>query len=97
MHDPVKGEDHGGGGHYTEVDRPSRLAFTWTWDGDDRETLIEIDFEASAGGGTTVRFNHSNLLDLETVRDHEGGWSSCFDNLERALAGAGAESTGRAR
>lgn len=93
MHDPVKGEDHGGGGHYTEVDRPSRLAFTWTWDGDDRETLIEIGFQEEEGG-TTVRFTHSNLRDLETARDHEGGWSRCFDNLERALAEpAHAEST----
>jgi len=97
MHDPVKGEDHGGGGHYTEVDRPTRLAFTWTWDRDHRETLIEIDFEASAGGGTTVRFTHSNLRDLEAARNHEEGWGNCFDNLERALAGEGAESTERSR
>jgi uncharacterized protein YndB with AHSA1/START domain len=92
MHDPAKEEDHGGGGHYTEVDRPTRLAFTWTWDGDDRETLIEIDFEELAGGRTTVRFNHGNLRDLEAARDHEEGWGNCFDNLERALAGERTES-----
>jgi uncharacterized protein YndB with AHSA1/START domain len=96
MHDPVKGEDHGGGGHYTEVDRPTRLAFTWTWDGDDRETLIEIGFEEEEGG-TTVRFTHSNLRDLESARDHEEGWSNCFDNLERALAGVSAQKTERSR
>jgi uncharacterized protein YndB with AHSA1/START domain len=95
MHDPVEGEDHGGGGHYTVVDRPTRLAFTWTWDGDDRETLIEIDFEGLAGGGTTVRFTHSNLRDLESAHDHEEGWNNCFDNLGRALARASAESTER--
>jgi uncharacterized protein YndB with AHSA1/START domain len=87
MHDPVKGEEHGGGGHYTEVERPTRLAFTWTWDGEDRETLIEIDFDGLADGRTTVRFTHSNLRDLETARDHEEGWSNCFDNLELALVG----------
>jgi uncharacterized protein YndB with AHSA1/START domain len=86
MHDPVKGEDHGGGGHYTEVDPPSRLAFTWTWDETDRETLIEIDF-AEEEGGTTVRFTHSNIRDEASRIDHEGGWARCFDNLERALAG----------
>jgi uncharacterized protein YndB with AHSA1/START domain len=88
MHDPDKGEDHGGGGHYTEVDPPSRLAFTWTWDGTDRETLIEIDFEES-GGATTVHFTHSNIRDEASRIDHEGGWARCFDNLERALAAAG--------
>ena len=96
MHDPVKGEHHGGGGHYTEVDRPNRLAFTWSWDGDDRETLIEIGFEEEEGG-ITVRFTHSNLRDLETARDHEEGWSNCFDNLERALGGEPAEKTERSR
>lgn len=85
MRDPVKEVEHGGGGRYTEVDPPSRLAFTWTWDDEARETLIEIDFE-EAEGATTVRFTHSDLRDAESVRSHEEGWTVCFDNLERALA-----------
>lgn len=85
MRDPQKGAEYGGGGHYTEIDPPSRLAFTWTWDDDDtRETLIELDFE-EADGATTVRLTHSNLRDEESVRSHEGGWTACFDNLGRAL------------
>ncbi len=86
MRDPVKDERHGGGGHYTEIDPPNRLAFTWTWDHDDedRQTLIELDFE-EADGATTVRFTHSNLRDQESVLDHEGGWDTCFDNLGRVL------------
>lgn len=85
MRNPVKGEDHGGGGHYTEVDPPNRLAFTWTWDRDeDWQTLIEIDFE-EAEGATTVRFTHNGLRDLESVRNHEEGWNVCFDNLQRTL------------
>jgi uncharacterized protein YndB with AHSA1/START domain len=89
MRNPDKGEDHGGGGHYTEIDPPTRLAFTWTWDRDeeDRKMLIEIDFE-EADGATIVRFTHSGLRDEESARDHEGGWTTCFDNLERALEAA---------
>lgn len=89
MRNPEKGEDHGGGGHYTEIDPPTRLAFTWTWDRDDegREMLIEVDFE-EANGATTVRFAHSGLADEESVRDHEGGWTTCFDNLARTLEAA---------
>ena len=86
------GDSHGGGGKYTEVDRPRRLAFTWTWDRDhdreDRETLIEIAF-AESGGATTVTFTHSNLRDEATVRDHESGWNGALDNLERTFAAAG--------
>ena len=85
MRDPDKNAEYGGGGHYTEIERPTRLAFTWTWDNDTRETLIEIDFEET-DGITTVRFTHSGLWDEEAVRSHEDGWGKCFDNLERALA-----------
>jgi uncharacterized protein YndB with AHSA1/START domain len=87
MRDPQKGAEHGGGGHYTEIDPPIRLAFTWSWDDDSRETLIEVDFE-EAEGVTTVHFTHSGLRDEESVRNHEDGWTTCFDNLERALEAA---------
>ncbi len=84
MRDPDKGVEHGGGGHYTEIDPPHRLAFTWTWDDEGRETLIELDFE-EADGTTTVRLTHSGLRDQESVLSHERGWSNSLDNLERAL------------
>jgi uncharacterized protein YndB with AHSA1/START domain len=85
MHDPVKDADYGGGGRYTEIDRPRRLAFTWTWDDETRQTLIEIDFE-QVDGGTKVTFTHSGLLDLETVRSHTRGWGNVLDNLALELA-----------
>ncbi len=61
MRDPEKDVEHGGGGHYTEIDPPNRLAFTWIWDEDTRQTLIELDFE-EPDGVTTVSFTHSGLL-----------------------------------
>jgi uncharacterized protein YndB with AHSA1/START domain len=86
MRDPHKNAEHGGGGHYTEIDPPARLVFTWTWDNDEegRQTLIELDLEESEGV-TTVRMTHSGLRDEESVRSHEGGWTRCFDNLQRIL------------
>lgn len=86
MRDPENGAEYGGGGHYTEIDPPHRLVFTWTWDSDeeDRETLIELDFE-EADGVTTVRLTHNNLRDRESVLSHDEGWTACFDNLESAL------------
>jgi uncharacterized protein YndB with AHSA1/START domain len=88
MRDPVKDAEYGGGGFYTEIEPPSRLAFTWIWDEDTTRTLIEIDF-VEADGVTTVRFTHSGLWDEEAVRSHEGGWGRVFDNLERHLEAAG--------
>jgi uncharacterized protein YndB with AHSA1/START domain len=86
MHDPGKGALYGGRGRYTEIDPPSRLAFTWIWD-DDREQVeqaIEIDF-TERDGETLMRFTHRDLWDEETVADHEDGWSKVFDNLGREL------------
>jgi uncharacterized protein YndB with AHSA1/START domain len=87
MRDPAREAEYGGGGTYTEIDPPRRLAFTWLWDGDTTRMLIEIDFE-ERDGATVVRFTHSGLWDEEAVRGHEGGWSRAFDNLDRALASA---------
>jgi glutathione S-transferase len=84
MRDPVKDVEYGGGGRYTEIDPPTRLAFTWLWDGDTRRTLIEIDFEQTEDG-TKVSFTHSGLWDEEAVRSHTRGWSNVLDNLERTL------------
>ena len=87
MRNPHKDIEYGGGGQYTEVDPPRRLAFTWIWDGDSTRQLIEIDFE-EVDGVTKVTFTHSGLWDEESVRSHESGWGPAFDNLERALAAA---------
>ena len=84
MRDPNKDVEYGGGGNYTEIERPTRLAFTWIWDDDTRRTLIELDFEET-DGVTTVRFTHSGLWDEEAVRSHEDGWGRIFDNLGRIV------------
>ena len=84
MRDPEADAEYGGGGTYTEIDPPRRLAFTWLWDDNSTRMLIEIDFEET-DGLTTVRFTHRGLWDEDAVRSHEGGWTTAFDNLERAL------------
>jgi uncharacterized protein YndB with AHSA1/START domain len=88
MRDPGEDVRYGGGGEYTVIEPPHRLAFTWTWD-DEPEwtTMIEIEFQ-EADGRTTVHFTHSGLWDEEAVRSHESGWTTCFDNLERMFASA---------
>ena len=85
MRDPQNDAEYGGGGHYTEIDPPRRLAFTWVWDDyPSKDTLIEIDFE-EADGVTNVTFTHSGLWDEESLPSFEDGWGKCFANLERVL------------
>ena len=67
MRNPHEDVEYGGGGRYTEIDPPTRLAFTWLWDDTTRRQLIELDFEEH-DGLTTVRFTHSGLWDEEAVR-----------------------------
>jgi uncharacterized protein YndB with AHSA1/START domain len=89
MRNPHEDVEYGGGGRYTEIDPPRRLAFTWIWDDDPqgKRQLIEIDFE-EADGVTTVRFTHRDLWDEDAVRSFEEGWTNAFDNLQRTLEGA---------
>ncbi|MBS1888276.1 MAG: SRPBCC domain-containing protein [Actinobacteria bacterium] len=94
MRNTDNGEVYGATGEYTEVDPPTRLAFTWSWDDGARDTLIEIDFEPVGEGATRVRFTHSGLPDEPSKVNHEGGWGRCFDNLDEALAEAGAGRAG---
>jgi uncharacterized protein YndB with AHSA1/START domain len=87
MRDPHEDAEYGGGGQYTEVEPPRRLAFTWSWDGDETRQLVELDFEEN-GGVTTVHLTHRGLPDEESVRSHEDGWGKALDNLQRALQAA---------
>jgi len=79
-------------GEYTEVVRPERLAYTWTWEGEPSEmrgsegSLVVVDFLAE-GEGTLVLLTHSGFAD-EQIRDlHDAGWTACLDNLERRVLG----------
>ena len=88
MRNPHEDVEYGGGGQYTEVSAPTRLAFTWTWDDEPAwEQLIEIDFK-EADGATVMTFTQTGLWDEDAVRSHEGGWSRTFDNLGRVLRSA---------
>jgi uncharacterized protein YndB with AHSA1/START domain len=86
MRNPHTGDEYGGGGRYTIIEPPEKLAFTWVWDDDTKSRMIELEFD-EADGVTTVRFTHSGLWNEESVRSHEGGWGRAFDNLARALSG----------
>jgi uncharacterized protein YndB with AHSA1/START domain len=73
-------------GQYTEIDRPNRLAFTWTFDDDpSNEQMIELDF-IEREGVTTVVFVNSNISEKRRRDQQYEGWSTCFDEMGRVLA-----------
>jgi uncharacterized protein YndB with AHSA1/START domain len=85
MRNPEDGTEYAGGGEYTVIDPPRRLAFTWTWydDPEGARQLIEVEF-IGHGDRTTVVLTNSGLPEGETD-DYRDGWNSSFDNLEAAL------------
>ena len=74
-------------GEYTLIDRPRRLAMTWTFE-DDRsnEQLIELSFSESEGS-TTVLMVNSGISTDERRQAQDWGWNGCLDELERVVAG----------
>jgi uncharacterized protein YndB with AHSA1/START domain len=72
-------------GEYTVIDRPHKLAFTWTFDDDpSNEQMIELEF-IEQDGATTVVFVNSNISEEERRDAQYEGWTACIDNMERAL------------
>ncbi|HEY1569988.1 MAG TPA: SRPBCC domain-containing protein [Pseudonocardiaceae bacterium] len=84
MRDPHRGVNYGGGGEFTEIEPPRRLAFTWTWDDDpSTQQLVEVDF-TEHGEHTTVRLTNSGVPGRST-EGHVAGWEVSFVNLDGAL------------
>jgi uncharacterized protein YndB with AHSA1/START domain len=76
----------GAGGEYTAIERPHRLAFTWTFDDDpSNEQMIELEF-TEEDGATRVLFVNSGISEKQRRDAQDDGWQRCFDNMERALA-----------
>ena len=74
-------------GEFTEVDPPSRLAFTFRWeppDPDDRETVAALSLREQ-GEETVVDFTQGEFATEERRALHDGGWRDSFDRLEELL------------
>jgi uncharacterized protein YndB with AHSA1/START domain len=86
MRDPTDGREYGGGGVYTEIDRPRRLAFTWTWDGQTQapSQSVEVEFTAVEEGTRVALRNYG--LPLDERDGYLSGWENSLDNLAVALS-----------
>jgi uncharacterized protein YndB with AHSA1/START domain len=80
-----EGEPVEAGGEFTLIERPHRLAFTWTFDDDpSNQQMIELEF-TERDGATSVLFVNSNISE-ENRRDQQyDGWSTCLDNMETVV------------
>jgi glutathione S-transferase len=78
------GPAHGVSGTYQAIERPSFLAYTWSWDSTDatppRTTLIEVTL-TEKDGGTQLHMRHTGFPDAAKRDDHYQGWTSVYNHL----------------
>jgi uncharacterized protein YndB with AHSA1/START domain len=75
-------------GEFREVERPSRLSYTFVWDpadADDRETLVTLSL-ADRGAVAEVELEQGEFATAERLALHDGGWTDSFEKLAELLA-----------
>lgn len=80
----LDGTEHETSGVFLEIVRPERVIMTWRWKGgmeDPNESRVEITLKAIPEG-TELTFTHAQLLDEDSRRSHEEGWTGALRKLE---------------
>ncbi len=77
------GERHVMHGEYLEIERPRRVAFTWS-SHVASNTRVVVELEPK-GNGTQLRLTHYLPSSDEVRKAHEHGWMGCLGNLEHLL------------
>ncbi|MGH2678868.1 MAG: SRPBCC family protein [Actinomycetota bacterium] len=77
-------------GEYVEVNPPTRVVFTWGWEGSDDvppgSTIVEIHLRED-GDGTLLRLRHTGFPSDTDADLHREGWEMYVGRLMELLAG----------
>jgi glutathione S-transferase len=77
------------GGRFKQLERPSRVLYTWQWEGEKSpmphvETLIDVSLTGK-NGGTELHMKHSGFPVAPARDGHDQGWKSTFNRLNDYL------------
>ena len=77
------------GGQFKQLQRPSKVAYTWQWDGPTSpmpniETLVEVSL-SEKNGGTELHMKHSGFPAAAAREGHSQGWNSTLNRLNDYL------------
>ena len=81
---------HIASGEFVEVEEPSRLVYTWGWEGEGIGAARLVDGRDRAradGDGTKLTFVHSGLPSEEAAASHTHGWDNYLPRLKMAAEG----------
>lgn len=67
-------------GVYLQIEPPARLAFTWRWDSDSEETVVNVAFVPTETG-TELVITHERFAGDGDRDNHAQGWEDCLDRL----------------
>lgn len=73
------------GGTYKTIQKPNTLIFSWNWEGQDEETEITVLLKALSDTQTEMVFTHEGFVNKKSMKNHEHGWLSTFNKLEKFL------------
>lgn len=68
-------------GEYLEIERYTRLVFTWLSHHAGEGSRVALRFAETAGGETKITLEHFGLADPEIRAKHHGGWSAILTAL----------------
>jgi uncharacterized protein YndB with AHSA1/START domain len=80
------GEDYIHCGEYLEIEKPSRLVFTHTWERNDLEPRADTKITVvltERGEKTDMVFIHAGLATPESACSHKHGWTGAFESFQR--------------
>jgi uncharacterized protein YndB with AHSA1/START domain len=73
------------GGEFRVIEKPSRLVFTWGWEGDPaRTSLVTLTFH-EANGKTEFALKHEGFTAKQDRDAHERGWNPPLNKLAAYL------------
>jgi uncharacterized protein YndB with AHSA1/START domain len=82
------GRLHVAAGIYREVRPPTRLAFTWDWEGPEHrmgETLVTVELKPIERDATEIVITHERFTDSKRADSHERGWSQLLRLLNHMI------------
>ncbi len=72
-------------GEYLEINRPSKLTFTWKSPESVDNSIVTLHFTELGDGKTNVDLTHVKFIDEKRRENHEGGWGNILGKLDEVI------------
>lgn len=72
-------------GKYLEINRPTKLVFTWESHRSIDDSTVTINFTKIDENKTNIKLTHIKFIDEEARSDHEGGWGNIMNKLSEVI------------